>query len=56
MILVGDASLHRPVAEFIEHYHRERNHQGLRNQLIVPLPAHRVDDSRILTRERLGGC
>ena len=55
MILVGEASLRRAVAEFIEHYHRERNHQGLRNQLIEPLPAVRIDDNRILTRERLGG-
>ena len=46
MILIGEASLRRAVAEFIEHYHRERNHQGLGNQLIVPLPAHRIDDSR----------
>ena len=42
------------IAEFVEHYHRERNHQGLRNQLIEPLPAVRIDDNRILTRERLG--
>jgi len=55
MILIGEASLRRAVAEFIEHYHRERNHQGLGNQLIVPLPAHPIDDGRILTRERLGG-
>jgi transposase InsO family protein len=55
MILVGEASLRRAVAEFIEHYHRERNHQGLGNQLIVPLPAHRIDESRVLIRERLGG-
>jgi len=54
-ILVGEASLRRAVAEFIEHYHRERNHQGLRNQLIEPLRFHRIDDRRILTRERLGG-
>jgi hypothetical protein len=36
MILVGERSLRRAVAEFIEHYH-ERNHQGLGNQLIVPI-------------------
>ena len=29
LILVGEGSLRRAVAEFIEHYHRERNHQGL---------------------------
>jgi len=28
MILIGEASLRQAVAEFIEHYHRERNHQG----------------------------
>jgi hypothetical protein len=55
MILVGEASLRRAVAEFIEHYHRERNHQGLNNQLIVPLPTDDTGDSRILPRERLGG-
>ena len=55
MILIGEASLRRAVAEFIEHYHRERNHQGLGNQLIVPLPGHRIDDSRVLTGEQLGG-
>jgi putative transposase len=55
LILVGEGSLRRAVAEFIEHDHRERNHQGLGNQLIVPLPARAIDDGRILSRERLGG-
>jgi len=52
---LGKASLRRAVAEFVEHYHRERNHQGLGNHLIMPLTAHRIDNSRILTRERLCG-
>ena len=55
MILVGEGSLRRAVGEFIEHYHRERNHQGLGNQLIVPLAAQTIGDGRILCRERLGG-
>jgi len=55
LILVGEASLRRAVAEFMEHYHRERNHQGLGNQLIVPVPARASGDERILSRERLGG-
>jgi transposase InsO family protein len=55
LILVGEGSLRRAVAEFIEHYHRERNHQGLGNQLIVPLPARALGDGRVLSRERLGG-
>src|SRR5262249_28971425 len=37
MILVGEASLRRAVREFADHYHHERNHQGLGNRLIVPL-------------------
>ena len=55
MILVGEDSLRRAVGEFIAHYHRERNHQGLGNQLIVPLATQTIDDHRILSRERLGG-
>ena len=52
MILVGEGSLRRAVGEFLEHYHRERNHQGLGNQLILPLAAHAIGDD---PRERLGG-
>ena len=40
--------------EFVEHYHRERNHQGLANRLIV---ATSVSDrtGRVRRRRRLGG-
>src|SRR5713101_5784669 len=55
MILVGEGSLRRAVHEFIAHYHHERNHQGLSNQLIFPLVAQQQDDGPILSRERLGG-
>ena len=55
MILIGEASLRRAVAEFIEHYHHERNHQGLANQLIVPLATQTRRDGRVLSCERLGG-
>ena len=40
------------VAEF---YHAERNHQGLGNELITPLPASANDAGPIVSRERLGG-
>jgi putative transposase len=53
MILVGEGSLRRAVGEFIEHYHRDRNHQGLGNQLIVPVAPETIGDGRILSRERL---
>src|SRR6202171_462420 len=39
MIFVGQASLRRAVAEYMDHYHGERNHQGLENRLIhAPAP------------------
>jgi transposase InsO family protein len=54
LILVGEGSLRRAVREFIEHYHLERNHQGLGNQLILPVAAH-TRDVGIVSRDRLGG-
>jgi transposase InsO family protein len=36
LVLVGEGSLRRAIREFVEHYHHERNHQGLGNQLILP--------------------
>jgi putative transposase len=36
LILFGEPSLRRAIREFVTHYHRERNHQGLTNRLIVP--------------------
>ena len=46
MILFGEGSLRKAVHEFGVHYHRERNHQGLGNRLIIekePYPHHRSD-------------
>jgi putative transposase len=55
LILVGERSLRRSVHEFVEHYHLERNHQGLGNRLILPVVAPTPDHGRIVWRERLGG-
>jgi putative transposase len=35
-ILFGEGSLRRALAEFLEHYHEERNHQGKGNLLLFP--------------------
>ena len=43
------------VTEYVVHYHTERNHQGLGNELITPLPASAKDVGPIVSRERLGG-
>jgi len=34
MIFFGRASLQHAIGEFITHYHRERNHQGVGNRLL----------------------
>jgi hypothetical protein len=52
LILVGEGSLRRAISEFIEHYHGERNHQGLANRLIAPIAAQASPDGRVLSRER----
>ena len=40
--------------EYVEHYHRERNHQGLENELIDGAPSLERSH-RIRRRQRLGG-
>jgi transposase InsO family protein len=35
LIFVGEHSLRRAIAEFVAHYHYERNHQGRGNQLLI---------------------
>jgi putative transposase len=55
MIFIGQASLRRAVREYIEHYHEERNHQGLENQLIRLRKTATTDDGDVRRRARLGG-
>jgi transposase InsO family protein len=55
MILFGEKSLRRTVNEFVEFYHRERNHQGLGNRIIDPSRNVGDTDGSIECRERLGG-
>ena len=55
MIFVGQASLRRAVAEYTEHYHGERNHQGLDNRLIRPVPSSVQKVGTVRRNQRLGG-
>ena len=55
MIFFGEASLRRATSEFVEHYHRERNHQGLDNRLLEPDVAVGSTAGKVVCRERLGG-
>jgi putative transposase len=54
MILVGEGSLRRAVAQFREHYHQERNHQGLENKIIEP-EFGSGGEGEVQCRQRLGG-
>ncbi|MCH7667539.1 MAG: transposase, partial [Acidobacteria bacterium] len=55
IIPLGERHLREAVKEYTEHYHIERNHQGLDNKLIEK-PSRRVNmGSAVDCRERLGG-
>jgi putative transposase len=53
MIWFGDGLVRKAIFEYFEHYHIERNHQGIGNELIDGLPG--PDEGRVVSRERLGG-
>lgn len=59
LVPLGERHLHLAISEFVEHYHLERNHQGLDNRLItaVASPANENVDptAPVVRRERLGG-
>ncbi len=56
MILFGERSLRHVLKEYAAHYHFERNHQGIGNNLIFPQPApEKSNVQAIECRERLGG-
>ena len=55
MILLGEHHFRRSVREYVSHYHGERNHQGLDNQLIESLRKDRLTKGPVQRRERLGG-
>jgi len=55
MIFFGQSSLRHAIAQYLSHYHDERNHQGLENRLLRPSCV--VVDSHVPVqrRARLGG-
>jgi hypothetical protein len=54
LIPIGDCHFRRAVAEYVAHYHGERNHQGLDSRLISGRPVIRMTN-RVRRRRRLGG-
>jgi len=53
LIPIGERHFRCAVAEYVEHYHRERNHQGLDNCLISGAPVFQMS-SPVRRRPRLG--
>jgi putative transposase len=54
MLLLGERHLRRAIAEFVAHYHAERNHQGIGNELLQP--RNRTDAQGVVRRRpRMGG-
>jgi putative transposase len=54
--LFGEASLRHALAQYIEHYHHERNHQGQGNVLLFPVVSPgTTHQGPVQCRERLGG-
>jgi len=55
IIPLGERHLRLVVSEYVEHYHLERNHQGLGNRLIERSRGQPRKFGRVARRERLGG-
>ena len=55
LILFGESHLRRVLSEFNAHYHEQRPHQGLDNELIEPTNGKPPDGNRVVVDERLGG-
>ena len=55
VIPLGERHLRRTMAEFVAHYHGERNHQGIGNALIQPLGQASGQVGAVRRRQRIGG-
>jgi hypothetical protein len=53
-LFFGEKSLQNAVSNFLAHYHKERNHQGLNNQLLQPGAEAGCTAGDVVCRERLG--
>ena len=54
VIVLGKRHFRQTMAEFVAHYHAERNHQGLGNELIES-DRSSMAQGGIRRRQRLGG-
>jgi transposase InsO family protein len=55
MAILGERCLSHVLSQYLDHYHAERNHQGLDNHLIAPQVTVGHPTGPVVCRERLGG-
>ena len=55
ILILGERSLSYVIRQYLVHYHAERNHQGLDNQLIAPASDSGSHSDQVRRRARLGG-
>ena len=55
MIFFSESSLRRAIAEYTQHYHAERGHQGIGNERIDGIPKATASLRPVRCHERLGG-
>jgi putative transposase len=55
IVMLGERSLSYAIQQYLVHYHTERNHQGLDNQLITREGTIGCQTGPVVRRERLGG-
>ena len=55
MVMLGERALYYAISQYLAHYHTERNHQGLDNQLIAREEEVGGHTGPVVRRERLGG-
>ena len=55
VVPLGERHLNLLAREYVEHYHRERNHQGLGNEMIDGAPKSAKAEGRVRRRKRVGG-
>jgi putative transposase len=56
IIPLSEKHLRQTIVSYVDHYHMERNHQGLANRLIEPVAANtNSGEGRIRRRQRIGG-
>ena len=55
MIFFSEKQLRTAVSDYVEHYHHERNHQGLANRLIEAVVERDNGTGKVICESRLGG-